>query len=277
MPNRTYITKKEKKLPGHKPMKDSLTLLFAANASGLMKVKPLLVYHSESPRVFKNKAVVKSKLAVYWKSNRKAWVTRLIFKEWILEVFAPSMKKFLEDNDMPLKALLLMDNAPGHPKDLEEELAADYGWLKLLFMPPNTTSIIQPMDQQVIANFKKLYTKALFRNFFEKCQYSQTVMTIKRFRKEEFDIVEAIRLIQAAWSQVSQKTLNCAWKALVPDFVQGETADDTKIVADIVSMARELQMNVDEGDVEDLLDEHRDELTVEGQFHVVTVVRFLLV
>ena len=116
MPNRTYITKEEKKLPGHKPMKDRLTLLFAANASGIMKVKPLLVYHSESPRVFKKKAVVKSKLAVYWKSNRKAWVTRLIFKEWILEVFAPSVKKFLEDNDMPLKALLLMDNEPRPPE-----------------------------------------------------------------------------------------------------------------------------------------------------------------
>ena len=55
-----------------------------------------------------------------------------------------------------------MDNAPGHPRDLEEEMAVEYGWLKLLFMPPKTTSILQPMDQQVIANFKKLYTKALF-------------------------------------------------------------------------------------------------------------------
>ena len=40
MPNRTYITKEEKKLPGHKPMKDRLTLLFAANASA---------YESETP------------------------------------------------------------------------------------------------------------------------------------------------------------------------------------------------------------------------------------
>ena len=39
--------------------------------------------------------------------------------------------------------------------------------------------------------------------------------------------------------------------------------DDTNIVADIVSMAKELQMEVDKGGVEDPLDEHRDELTVE--------------
>ena len=36
IPNRTYITKDEKSVPGHKPMKDRLTLLLGANASGDM-------------------------------------------------------------------------------------------------------------------------------------------------------------------------------------------------------------------------------------------------
>ncbi|GFV65142.1 CDP-diacylglycerol--glycerol-3-phosphate 3-phosphatidyltransferase [Trichonephila clavipes] len=49
MLNRTYITKDEKSFPGHKPMKDRLTLLLGANASGVMKLEPLLVYHSENP------------------------------------------------------------------------------------------------------------------------------------------------------------------------------------------------------------------------------------
>jgi hypothetical protein len=53
MPNRTYITQEEKALPGHKPMKDRLTLLFYGNASGDCKVKPLLIYHSENPRAFR--------------------------------------------------------------------------------------------------------------------------------------------------------------------------------------------------------------------------------
>ncbi|GFW81329.1 tigger transposable element-derived protein 1 [Trichonephila clavipes] len=53
MPNRTYITKDEKSVPGHKPMKHRLTLLLGANASGDMKRKPFLVYHSENPRALK--------------------------------------------------------------------------------------------------------------------------------------------------------------------------------------------------------------------------------
>ena len=34
VPRRTYITKEEKSVPGHKSMKDKLTLLLCANASG---------------------------------------------------------------------------------------------------------------------------------------------------------------------------------------------------------------------------------------------------
>ncbi|XP_068247992.1 tigger transposable element-derived protein 1-like [Palaemon carinicauda] len=54
MPRRTFITAEEKRLPGHKPMKDRLTLYLCANANGDNKIKPLLVYHSENTRAFKS-------------------------------------------------------------------------------------------------------------------------------------------------------------------------------------------------------------------------------
>ncbi|GFX59500.1 tigger transposable element-derived protein 1 [Trichonephila clavipes] len=53
MPNRTYIKIDEKSVPGHKPMKDRLTLLLEANASGDMTLKPLLIFHSENPTALK--------------------------------------------------------------------------------------------------------------------------------------------------------------------------------------------------------------------------------
>ncbi|XP_068213307.1 tigger transposable element-derived protein 1-like [Palaemon carinicauda] len=43
----------EKRLPGHNPMKDRLTPALSAFASGDCKVKPLLVYRSDTPRTFK--------------------------------------------------------------------------------------------------------------------------------------------------------------------------------------------------------------------------------
>nr|XP_053630700.1 tigger transposable element-derived protein 1-like [Cherax quadricarinatus] len=120
MPKRTYITQEEKALPGHKPLKDRLTLMFCANASGDFKVKPLLVYHSENPSVFRKNNVMKSKLCVFWKSNSKAWVTREIFVEWFNEVFGPSVKNYLLEKKLDLKCVLVMDNAPAHPPNLDD-------------------------------------------------------------------------------------------------------------------------------------------------------------
>ncbi|GFS81472.1 tigger transposable element-derived protein 1 [Nephila pilipes] len=100
MPNRTYITA-EKMMPGHKPMKDKLTLAMCANASGDCKIKPLLVYHSENPRAFKSHKILKEKLQVMWRSNPKAWVTRKFFVEWVNLVFGPSVKKYLQEKTYP--------------------------------------------------------------------------------------------------------------------------------------------------------------------------------
>jgi hypothetical protein len=76
--------------------------------------------------MFRKHKVMKNKLGVMWRSNAKAWVTKVLFLEWIREFFCPTVQKYLEDKGLPLKALLIMDNAPPHPRDLEEELAAEF-------------------------------------------------------------------------------------------------------------------------------------------------------
>ncbi|XP_053235637.1 uncharacterized protein LOC128409319 isoform X1 [Podarcis raffonei] len=268
MPKRTYITKEEKALPGHKPMKDRLTLLFCANASGDFKLKPLLVYHSENPRIFKKNKVIKSKLHVMWRVNGRARVTRQFFIEWVHEVFGPSVKKYLQDKNLPLKCLLVMDNAPGHPPGLAEE----FGFINVKFLPPNTIPLIQPMNQQVISNFKKLYTKALFQMCSEVT--SDTDLTLREFWKNHFNILHCLHMIDKAWRDVTQRTLKEAWKKLWPDAVQehGREAveEDAPVVADIVSLANSMGLEVSGADVEELVQEHRTELTTEELQDILT-------
>jgi hypothetical protein len=84
---------------------------------------------------------------VIWKANSKAWMTRMIFLEY-LQKFNAKMQ--IEN----WKALIFLDNAPCH---LEMELSN----VKLVFFPPNMTVGTQPLDSGIIQNFKVKYRKML--------------------------------------------------------------------------------------------------------------------
>ena len=126
-----------------------------------------------------------------WRANAKTWVTRHFFTEWVNLVFDPAVKKYLQDAKPPMKALLILDNAPAHPPGLEDDILDDFKFVNV------TVPILQPMDQQVISNFKKLYTKHLFHCCFGVTE--NTNLTLREFWKDHYNIVICLRLIDLAW------------------------------------------------------------------------------
>ena len=79
-------------------------------------VKPMMLYRSLNPHVLKNKN--KQALPVYWRVNRKAWVTSELFMDSFHNCFVPQVERYLAGKNLLFKVLLLLDNAPGCPTDL---------------------------------------------------------------------------------------------------------------------------------------------------------------
>uniref|UniRef100_A0A8C4RA68 HTH CENPB-type domain-containing protein n=1 Tax=Eptatretus burgeri TaxID=7764 RepID=A0A8C4RA68_EPTBU len=258
MPHRTYIAKEEKSRPGFKAAKDRLTLLLGGNAAGDFKLKPLLVYHSENPRAFKG--ILKASLPVIWKSNPKAWVTLPVFEDWFWHHFVPEVKLYCAKNNLPFKILLVLDNAPGHPAFLDDF----HPDIKVLYLPPNTTTLLQPMDQGVIASFKAYYLRRTFSQA-TKATEGENAQTLKEFWKG-YNIYNAVRNIGESWNEVTQTNMNGVWRKLCPDFVddfQGfeETVD--QVTENLVEMGRQLELEIVADDVNQLLSSHSEELSNE--------------
>ncbi|XP_061435415.1 tigger transposable element-derived protein 1-like [Lethenteron reissneri] len=260
MPARTSIAAEEKTAPGFKAAKDRLTLLLAANASGDLKLKPLLVYHSETPRAIKG--CPKEHLPVVWRSNKRAWVTETVFREWFASHFCPAVEDYCGRRGLPNRALLLLDSAPAHPVNLEE-LSEN---VRVAFLPPSTTALLQPMDQGVVAAFKAYYLR---RTFARLAGDTAGGRRSARDFWRGYNIRAAVDNIADAWREVRPSDVNAAWRKIWPRCVVARPAGSglaeeatEEVLRDIVGLARSAGLdNVEESDVAELLDSHGGELS----------------
>ncbi len=89
-----------------------------------------------------------------YRNQSNAWVNTEIFAHWFHTNFVPVVSKRLREIGVEPKAVLLLDNCSAHPN--EDELVSSDGKIRAKFLPPNVTSLIQPMDQGVLRVFSQL-------------------------------------------------------------------------------------------------------------------------
>ncbi|CAM4474416.1 unnamed protein product [Lepidochelys kempii] len=161
LPDKTLTFNYEsQKTAGFIKIKDRVALLFCSNKTGSHKLVPLLVGCFHNPRCFNH--LIRAKLPVMYANSKNAWMRRHIFDDWFYNSFVPTVGKHLRSKKLKVlkaKALLLLDNCPAHPP--AKSLVSSDGKIRVLYLPFNTTSKIQPLDQGIIQNFKNNYRREL--------------------------------------------------------------------------------------------------------------------
>ena len=131
-------------------------------------------------------------------------------------------KLILEDR----KVILFLDNATCHP----ESMIGQFSQIKIVFLPKNTTSRLQPLDAGIIQNFKVKYRKRLVKYVLARIQEDASTTQIVK----GMDVLVAIRW-KEAWKEVSNSTIkNCFEKCGIKgdnELMEVEKDDDSEFEA----------------------------------------------
>ena len=175
---------------------------------------------------------------------------------------------------------MVLDNAPAHPHSLAE-LHED---IQFVYLPPNTTSLIQPMDQAVIRMFKAHFLQKAWRAFSKKYDVSldelekaaedpenpvELQKDVVRWHWKEYTIRDALWHVRDAWRKVTPNCIRGAWKKLCPDLADDLRGFDlseglSREHLKCLELARKVGLDeVEEDDVDNLLESIGEELSIE--------------
>ena len=179
------------RMPGLKKNKARITLTLCSNATGSDKLPIWFVGKAKNPRAMARVNI--RTMGGYWRWNQKAWMNQIIMKDWLEAFYAHIGTRTV---------LLTMDNFSAHLVGLE--LAPPPPNVRICWLPPNTTSRFQPLDQGIIQSFKCHYRRQWL-------QFMLTCFESEQDPLKHVNVYLAIRWSIRAWHNgVSTTTIyNC--------------------------------------------------------------------
>lgn len=199
---------------GGKLSKERITFLICTSASG-EKLPLLVIGRSIRPRCFSQNNIEISRLGVHYEAQRKAWMSSEIWERWIKSL----------NNKMRLKnrhIVILVDNCAAHSK-------LTLSNIKLVFLPPNTTSKLQPQDAGIIQCVKLHYRKKLLRRLVSLMDgvISQDGDGRMSDVAKQVTILDAIQMLKASYDELEISTIKkCFQRCGVPATDADAEADD---------------------------------------------------
>lgn len=197
---------KGKQLSGSKDSKTRITTFHLVNQDNSDKRKIMVIHRSQTPQVFRRDKVNTANLPVIYRFNKKAWMLTGLWYEFLRTL----------NNEMHILQryiALITDNCPTHPwpdhppQNYTGPAPPQLTHVTLIYLPPNTTSHLQPLDQGIIKAFKAAYKRRYAENMV---QY----FNIHAKAPDQINILQAIYMIADAWDSISTNTIiNCWAKA----------------------------------------------------------------
>ena len=158
-----------------KQPKTWITVLVCANMDGSDKLPFLVIGKSKNPgRAFQNV----QHLPVEYEANKKACMTAELFESWLRKLDGSMGRQ-------NRKIAMIVDNCPAHPNlDLDN--------IELVFLPPNTTRVTQPMQGGIIRALKQHYRHILASRRLAAAEDGETF---------SWNLLDAIISIKSAWGK----------------------------------------------------------------------------
>lgn len=192
-------------MEGEKKDKLRITVALTCNGTGSHKLPPWIIGRAENPRCLKN--INRDSLGAVYRFNETAWMKHDIMVEY-LHWFDRKMRG--------RKVVLLMDNFSAHElgvrliggeKALENTL--------IVWLPANTTSVWQPLDQGIIQAWKAHTKRHQIRHLVREVE-----RTPEGGKIPKATLLQAIRWAVEAWNtDLKPSTIfNCFTKSTVKFF-----------------------------------------------------------
>lgn len=155
LPNRTFLLPEEirREARGGKQYKERVTMVLCCNASGSHLLPSMMIGSAMEPRAFHSQ-----QLPLKYAHQKNSWMDGIVFHKWWTELFLPEIKQRHFE-----KVVLLMDNCGSHD-ELKDPM------VEIVYLPPCTTSVYQPLDAGIIASMKLRYKRELVRRTLDAVQ-----------------------------------------------------------------------------------------------------------
>ncbi|GFS45854.1 tigger transposable element-derived protein 4 [Nephila pilipes] len=185
MPNKIFAPRNSD-TSSYKFLNERVTVILSANMNGLEELQPLVIGKCQIPQSFK---YVKH-LPVAYEFNCYAWMTSTIWEEWLKKIDCQMRNK-------NRKIVLLCDNCHSHTNNVHLTN------MKLVFLPKNATSIIQPFSHGVIATFKSQYRSKLLQHVLSR----EGLEGMSEELSNKISLLDALHLVRESWSNVTSEII----------------------------------------------------------------------